>query len=81
VREFEPVAALDGGPDGMKFHRLIIEAAASHLAPAGMLMLEIGQEQTSPLRDLILRYPMYGPVEVIQDYSRDDRVLKVQLRD
>lgn len=80
VSEFEPISALDGGPDGMKFHRLIIETAAAHLTPSGWLMLEIGQDQASPLKDLIHSCPMYGAVDVVEDYGRDDRILKVQIK-
>ncbi len=81
VSRFEPIAAIDGGPDGMQFHRRIIETAAEHLNPSGWLMMEIGQDQASPLGDLIHNCPAYGTVDVVEDYSRDDRILKVRLRD
>jgi ribosomal protein L3 glutamine methyltransferase len=41
----EPAMALDGGDDGMDFVRRIIPAAADHLSPGGVLVLEIGHEQ------------------------------------
>lgn len=40
----EPQAALGGGADGMDLVRTIMDGAASHLAPDGLLVLEIGHE-------------------------------------
>ncbi|HEX9005944.1 MAG TPA: peptide chain release factor N(5)-glutamine methyltransferase [Bacteroidota bacterium] len=42
VREFEPRGALDGGPDGLDFYRLIVPAAPDYLNPGGWLLLEVG---------------------------------------
>lgn len=42
VRDFEPREALDGGPDGLDYYRLIIPAAPLHLVAGGWLLLEIG---------------------------------------
>ncbi len=41
----EPNMALASGPDGMDFCRALLSEAASHLAPDGVLVLEIGNEQ------------------------------------
>jgi ribosomal protein L3 glutamine methyltransferase len=41
----EPALALDGGEDGMDFVRALIVAAPGHLAPGGVLVLEIGHEK------------------------------------
>ena len=45
VTAFDPIRALDGGPDGLDAYRQLIPTAASALAPAGWLALEIGQGQ------------------------------------
>lgn len=42
VREYEPRAALDGGPDGLDFYRIIVPAGPEHLNPGGWLMVELG---------------------------------------
>ncbi|MCG3188577.1 MAG: 50S ribosomal protein L3 glutamine methyltransferase [Burkholderiaceae bacterium] len=41
----EPALALAGGDDGMDFVRRLIDEAASHLQPRGLLVLEIGHER------------------------------------
>jgi release factor glutamine methyltransferase len=42
---FEPVVALDGGPDGMTLIRRLLDALPAVLAPTGSAILEIGAEQ------------------------------------
>ncbi|MGI5867968.1 MAG: peptide chain release factor N(5)-glutamine methyltransferase [Kiritimatiellia bacterium] len=51
VRRFEPMAALDGGPDGMAVTRHVIEESTMLLASGGVVFLEIGAEddQARPL--------------------------------
>jgi release factor glutamine methyltransferase len=45
VREYDPMLALDGGPDGLDAYRAIIPALAHLLAPGGLAILEIGDGQ------------------------------------
>lgn len=45
VRDFEPMLALDGGPDGMNPYRTIIAEATNHLNPGGWLIFEVGAGQ------------------------------------
>ena len=40
VRDFDPKAALDGGPDGFNFYRLIASQSGKFLKPAGKIMVE-----------------------------------------
>ncbi len=41
----EPALALAGGDDGMDFIRPLLQQAASHLQPQGVLVLEVGHER------------------------------------
>jgi ribosomal protein L3 glutamine methyltransferase len=41
----EPALALAGGDDGMDFVRRVVQDAAAHLQPQGLLVLEIGHER------------------------------------
>lgn len=43
----EPNMALASGPDGMDFLRIMLSEASAHLAPEGVLVLEIGNEQAN----------------------------------
>jgi release factor glutamine methyltransferase len=45
VREFEPAAALFGGPDGLDVIRALLPAAQRALRPGGWLVMEIGSDQ------------------------------------
>jgi len=42
VRDFDPHAALDGGPDGLDFYRLIAASAPALLKAGGALVVELG---------------------------------------
>lgn len=53
VGEFEPLRALDGGADGLDFYRMIVSHAPKHLNPGGWLILEVGINQSEPVRELL----------------------------
>ena len=52
VRDFDPRAALDGGPDGLAFYRAIAAAAPARLAPGGVLIVELGPGQAAAVAAL-----------------------------
>lgn len=53
VREHDPMAALDGGPDGLGAYRAIIQEAPRLLAPGGVLVLELGIGQEAAVTALL----------------------------
>lgn len=53
VRNFDPLAALDGGHDGLDAYRALIPQAARLLAPLGVLVVEVGQGQHDDVRALM----------------------------
>jgi release factor glutamine methyltransferase len=53
VRNHDPIRALDGGKDGLDAYRVIAPAAARLLAPRGLLMVEVGHDQSDAVADLM----------------------------
>jgi release factor glutamine methyltransferase len=52
VADFEPPAALDGGPDGLSAYRSLAELLPGLLAPGGHALLEIGFGQAQAIKTL-----------------------------
>ena len=74
VRDFDPRQALDGGPDGLDFYRRIAGEAARFLKPTGRIMLEFGDAQGQPIRDLFDQQKWI--VEAMEeDYTHRARIL------
>jgi release factor glutamine methyltransferase len=53
VREHDPVAALDGGADGLDAYRALIPQAAESLGPGGALVVEGGLGQAGDIEALM----------------------------
>jgi len=53
VRDYDPRAALDGGPDGLAAYRAIAADAGRLLAPGGWLAVEIGIGQSEAVCELL----------------------------
>lgn len=47
ARLYEPAVSLDGGPDGLDFHRRIAFEGVEWLAPGGLLLIETSQRQAA----------------------------------
>jgi release factor glutamine methyltransferase len=78
VRQYEPLQALKGGPDGfVVFDRLIAEAPA-HLKSGGHLIVEIGSPQEKPAREKFASISQFTLTPTIHDFSGHPRVLCVQ---
>ena len=54
VRDYEPIWALDGGPDGLKFYKSIIKYWKSLLPQGGMLLFEVGEGQSEAVSEMLL---------------------------
>jgi len=75
VRDYEPKIALDGGKDGLKLIRTIIEEAPLFLAKGGRIAIEIGFEQGDAVKNIIQENPAYTECDIIKDYSGKERVV------
>ena len=74
VREHEPMMALDGTEDGLKFYRQIAKKAGSWLKPGGSIYLEIGYDQGEAVSGL-LEDAGFTNVRVVKDLPGKDRVV------
>jgi len=54
VRHHDPLRALDGGSDGYYAYRIIAPEAARLLEPEGLLVVEVGHDQSDTVADLFL---------------------------
>lgn len=79
IREFEPRIALDGGADGLAIVRRIVDAAPSHLAPGGVLAIEIGMGEAARTVELFEERG-FEDVRADRDYGRIERVVSGTLR-
>ena len=75
VRDYEPVWALDGGDDGLDFYRGFNDIYPRMLAPGGLLLYEIGEEQGEAVAAL-LRNAGLERVAILRDvYGQPRNVL------
>jgi release factor glutamine methyltransferase len=78
IRDFEPREALDGGIDGLDFHRRLLDEAASCLRTGGWLILEIGADQDGDTTQLTKQIGGFRQTRIIPDYSGRSRALVAQ---
>lgn len=81
VRDYEPRAALDGGPDGLDFHRRLLADAPRHLMPGGRLFVEMQFDQWPALRALAEAGGHWRDVQVLRDFAGHERVMFARLRE
>ena len=74
VKAFEPVWALDGGEDGLKFYKAIIKYWKSLLRQGGYLLFEVGEGQAQAVRDM-LSAAGFGYTDTRKDTLGIDRVV------
>ena len=71
---WEPRLALDGGVDGLRLIREIIETTPDRLRAGGSLLLEIGDEQAPPVLALFGQDGRYDEVHIVPDLAGRPRV-------
>jgi len=76
IRNWEPRAALDGGPDGLDFYREIIPRVKDYLKPGGALIVEMGAAH-APEVARIASDSGLRPKPPVQDWGGCDRVISI----
>lgn len=74
VRDHDPSAALDGGPDGLDFYRMLAMRGGAFLAAAGAIAVEIGYDQKREVAELFIASG-YRLAADRKDYNGHDRAL------
>jgi release factor glutamine methyltransferase len=67
VRNYEPAAALDGGPDGLSVITRLVDQARRALSPGGWLVFEFGDGQEAGVRAAISDRPGLELVRIRDD--------------
>jgi release factor glutamine methyltransferase len=80
VRDHEPRAALDGGPDGLTFYRRIAAGVGLVLRPSGKLLVEIGATQDTDVRAILGSQPELEVGPTIKDLAGHPRVVAAKHR-
>lgn len=74
VRDWDPLAALDGGPDGLDFYRRLFAEAGQLLADGADVVLEVGDGQAETVLELGLRAG-YAPLGTRADLTGTPRAV------
>jgi release factor glutamine methyltransferase len=80
VAHFEPLLALDGGPDGVLLIRRLLEDAPRVLTVGGLILLEIEYRQGQTVAELARQSFPDARVKVVQDYAGLDRIVEIHLQ-
>lgn len=75
VARSEPLIALDGGKDGLRFYRILADHSFGYLQPGGLLAMEIGASQAAQVMSMLKETGMYEDISVSRDFSGLDRVV------
>ncbi len=76
VRDFEPLLALEGGPDGLDVIRRLVIGSKHHLAKGGAIILEIGEGQEDAVGEILSDMAGMSRVETFRDLAGITRVVK-----
>ena len=74
VRSYEPISALDGGPDGLYFFRAITTNWKQSLKPGGSLLFECGIGQAGAVREIMADCG-FANIKTHQDTQGIERVV------
>ena len=78
IRCYEPLSALDGGPNGLRHIRRLLAQAREYLSPHGAVILEIGATQGKAVAELARQHFPTAEIEIAKDYGGLDRVVIVR---
>ncbi len=78
VSRYEPLAALDGGADGLDLIRRLITQIPAAINPGALILLEIGAGQGAAVLDLA-RALSPRHADLLLDYAGHDRIVRIEV--
>lgn len=78
VRDFDPILALDGGKDGLKFYKEIIAQIDKHLNVGGTLYFEVGYDQAEQVSKYLEK--KFDDIQIVKDLAGIDRFVIAKKR-
>ncbi len=80
VKNFEPIIALDGCEDGLKFYKKIIIQGKNHLLKDGFIIFEIGYISVIKKLEKIFAENNFCDIKIFKDYSNFPRVIMAKYK-
>ena len=74
IKDFEPIIALDGDRDGLKYYKLLAKDAKKYLNSDGKIYMEIGYDQAKDVKE-IFEKEGYTYIDTVKDLGGNDRVI------
>lgn len=78
LRNYEPLAAFDGGGDGLSFYRRIVADSPAYLKAGAWLFFEVGHDQSDAVKEIIARTGVFSFPKAVKDLRGIDRVVAAQ---
>lgn len=78
VRKTEPILALDGGKDGLKWIKPLLLQANNRLSPQGIILLEIEETCGAAALNLAKQIFPHACISLKQDYAKLDRIIEIK---
>ena len=78
IQLFEPLLALDGGADGLKWIRKLLSQAGDRLNRDGAILMEIGYDQATAVTNLARELIPGAEIRIVPDLSGHDRVAIIE---
>lgn len=76
--KYEPRIALEGGEDGLKFYRTIINEGYKYLNSKGIIALEIGFDQKEDVINIAKSTGKYKNIYYLKDLGGNDRIVVLE---
>lgn len=77
IRTWEPVSALDGGEDGLRFYWAILSKSGDYLTDDGSLMMELGQGEAAAVTKMGEDAGLKA-ISLVKDYAGIERILHLK---